>query len=112
MAMSEQSGFIYFEARPKLGRYDDVYKAITELATLCQELYQGVADFKLRLDLASRNKLTFQVVFDELKDTEAFEQNRRFQELMIELRLACKPDRLLRYKHVVATRYPSPLAKK
>ena len=112
--MDEESGFIYFEAKPKFRRYDDVYQTITDLTVLCQELYEGIADFRISLNLASRRKLTFQVIFDDFKDKEAFEQNRRFQELLIDLRLACKPDRLLRYKRLVATRYryPNPLVKK
>ena len=63
---------------------------------------------------ASRKKLAFQVIFDDLKDKEAFEQNRRFQELLIDLQLACKRDRLLRYKRLVAIRYrhPDTLVKK
>ncbi len=106
--MSGEAGFIYFEARPKFRRYKDVFKTITALAALCQELYEGIADYRLRMDLGSPRKLTFQVVFDELKYKEKFEQNRRFQELMIDLRLACKGDRLLRFKHLVVTRYKLP----
>ncbi len=101
--MSEQSGFIYIEAKPKFWRFYDVHKIMTSIVVLCGELADGVMDCKAGMRIVSRNKLSFQITFQDLKDKDIIEQNQRFQELVIDLRLASKRDRSLRRKQLVAT---------
>lgn len=106
--MSDLSGFIFIEAKPKFRQHNQVLRGMLGISALCNELFANgsLGQFSIKHDnLLAKRKLSVQIIFDELVDRDKLQENRRFQELMIDIRLASKRDRFRRFKHLRMTRY-------
>ena len=105
--MSDLSGFIFFEARPKFRQHERVRSSIIAITTLCQELFvsKELGPFRLTPNVFSNRKMSMQIILDDLDDRDKLQENRRYQELLIDIRLASRRDRLLRFKKLKVTRY-------
>jgi hypothetical protein len=88
--------FVYFEARPKRGNGGTVAKIIGEIADIYAELYDRQANCLLHTELLSGGQWTVLVTFETQQDKERLDQHPRFQELLTDLRVYCKPAHRIR----------------
>ena len=91
---TENTGILYFSARPKRGCDTAVVETFSKMMDLCAEMYEFKKDFNIRTELGSRKKLTILFIFETVEDKQTFEECERFQELRVDLEAFCKKDKL------------------
>lgn len=93
----EEIPFIYFEVNPKRGNYKTVDKIILQMVALFAELYDRRANCNMHTEKKG-HQWTLMIVFEKAEDRDTMDQNKKFQELLTDLRAFCKPAHRFRRK--------------
>lgn len=91
---TDDTGILYFSARPKRGCDTAVAETFGKMADLCRDMYEARKNFNIRTELGSRKKLSILFMFETVEDKQAFEESERYQELFVDLQAFCKKDKL------------------
>jgi hypothetical protein len=92
MLVESDESCIYFEARPKREERPNVYKVILEIMGIFTVLYDGKANCIMHPEENSRGMWTVMMKFESDEYKNLLAQDKRFQELITDLRAYCKPD--------------------
>lgn len=91
MLVESDESCIYFEARPKREERPNVYKVILEIMGIFTVLYDGKANCIMHPEENSRGMWTVMMKFESDEYKNLLAQDKRFQELITDLRAYCKP---------------------
>jgi len=91
----EEMPIIYIDAKPKFRRYEDVYKVFVKMTGLMHETYKEYETIRLRLEKDTHRQVIISITFDSLEDRDKWRENRKYQELIVDLEEACKPEKFL-----------------
>src|ERR1700743_1282050 len=91
MSKEKEVSFVYFEARPKRGNTIIVDKKIYEMMDLFAEIFDRNRRNCNFRPLQSGNFWTVQATFEDDEARDLLVGDPRFQEIMTDLRVYCKP---------------------
>lgn len=93
----DESPFIYFEAKPKRGNSKIVVEAISQIQALFCELYDRRANCNMHTEIKD-SQWTIPITYENDDARDLLNNNEKFQELLTDLRVYCKPTRRFKRK--------------
>ena len=91
MSKEKEIPFIYFEAKPKRGNTTVVNEKIYEMMALFAEIFDKNRRNCNFRPLQKGNMWTVQITFETDEARSLLDQDPRFEEMMTDLRVYCKP---------------------
>ena len=82
---------LHIIARPKMGAFDLVSQAITDMSVLSVELFEGQNfSYKMELGARGRNSVGVRYLFNEPHQRKQFVENQKFQSALLDLHMNCR----------------------